>query len=425
MSTPVGPDAGRSRMPRAGDPFGIGPVTSLVTPIASVVGLVLVAILTVNLLTGHVPFLSSGNGSHQPGGGNGGANPTPAPSNVVVVPPEVKFKGTIVYAKAGNIWTQTTDGAKQLTTGGSNSMPTFSADGKSVFFIRSTRGSYDWSYRGTPMNHYWVDTPTLMQVPTDGSADPVALADGSFKKGPYTWAYWMRDPAASPDGKRLAIVSDAPNPDQNDVVLQFFDLTTKKLTQANVADSGLGHQDPAWRPDGRFLLYVKNERDGARGAPVISRLEVATGRTRTMTTAGYVNPCYSPDGRYIAATRSTSLGTDVVILDGATGQELQRVTTDGSAFDPIWSPAGDGIAYLHLVGQTVDLKLAHLDPNAATPTVTNTTDLTEVSGLDPASRPDWFIPADQLPAPSPTPTAPASPSGSGSSGSASPSSATP
>ena len=35
--------------------------------------------------------------------------------------------------------------------------------------------------------------------------------------------------------------------------------------------ASLGHQDPEWRPDGEFLLYIQNGRDGSRGAPVIMR----------------------------------------------------------------------------------------------------------------------------------------------------------
>jgi hypothetical protein len=48
--------------------------------------------------------------------------------------------------------------------------------------------------------------------------------------------------------------------------------------------------------------------------------------------------------------------------------------------------------------------------------VTETVNLTEVSGLDASSRPDWFIPADLLP-PVPTPA----PSGSAAPSAASPS----
>ena len=74
-------------------------------------------------------------------------------------------------------------------------------------------------------------------------------------------------------------------------------------------------------------------------------------------------------------------------------------------------PAGDGIAFLHLDGQTVDLRLASLSGVAPAWTVAKTTPLTEVSGLDADSGPDWFIPADQLPA-TPVPATPAPPSAS-------------
>jgi Tol biopolymer transport system component len=97
----------------------------------------------------------------------------------------------------------------------------------------------------------------------------------------------------------------------------------------------------------------------------------------------------------------------VVILDGGTGRELLRITNDGSSWAPTWSPAGDGVAFLHIDGQTVDLRLAKLDGTAPAWTVRETIDLTEVSGLDPASRPDWFMPADDLPAAPASSTAPA------------------
>jgi len=132
-----------------------------------------------------------------------------------------------------------------------------------------------------------------------------------------------------------------------------------------------------------------------------------------MTGAGYMQPSYSPDGRYIAATRTTALGTDVVILNAGNGNELLRLTDDDASWAPTWSPAGDAIAFLHIVGQTVDLRLAKLEGTGPTWTVGETVDLTEVSGLDAASRPDWFIPAALLPAaPPPASAAPtvASPS---------------
>ena len=194
-------------------------------------------------------------------------------------------------------------------------------------------------------------------------------------------------------------MTDAPNPDDSAVVLQFFDVAKKKLTRAGVRENQvLGHQDPEWRPDGKFLMYTQNGRDGARGAPIIMRYEPKSKKARAVTAAGYMQASYSPDGRYIAATRTTTLGTDVVILDASSGHELMRLTDDDASWAPAWSPAGDAIAFLHIVGQTVDLRLARLEGTLAAWTVKETVNLTEVSGLDAASRPDWFIPPALLPA---------------------------
>src|SRR5206468_8751523 len=126
-----------SPKPRAGDPFGVGPVGSWLAPTLSIVGLIVVAFLTVGLLNGSLPFVGGSNGN---GNGNGTGNGTgngqrsPAPADVVIVP-EVTFPGSIVYAKAGNIWVQTGKQARQITQGGNDSMPSWSPDGKDVFFI--------------------------------------------------------------------------------------------------------------------------------------------------------------------------------------------------------------------------------------------------------------------------------------------------
>ncbi len=402
----------RSRPPRAGDPYGIGPIGTVAAPLLSIVGLLLIGIVTLNLLNGDVPFGIGG--SSENGGSGVGPDRTAAPSNVVVVPEEATFEGAIAYAKSGNIWVQTNDDVKQVTSSGGDSMPSWSADGQWIIYIRSTRERGLWPVKGHN-GRYDIDVPDLMRVRSDGSAEPERLATGFVKEGRLEWSAWMRQPVLSPDGKTIALITDAPNPGEDQVVLKFFNVETKKLRAAGVRASGvLGHQDPEWRPDGRHLLYVQNGRDGARGAPKIMRYDTRTKKAGTLSAAGYMQPSYSPDLRYVAATRTTVLGTDVVILDARTGRELLRVTDDGGSFAPSWSPAGNGIAFLHIVGQTVDLRLAVLEGAAPAWTVKETVNLTEVSGLDAASRPDWFIPPELLPAtpaPTVTPSASAAPVG--------------
>ena len=396
----------RPGSPRTRDPYGLGPVGSAIGPIASAIGLLVIGVITLNLFNYELPF-TGGNGGNGGNGTPGGPAITPAPSNIIVVPEEATFLGSIVYAKAGNIWVQTDQGATQLTDGGGASMPSFSADGAWITYVQTIAEKGKWPVRGRP-SWYDIELNELRRIRADGSGQPQRLLSGQVRRGSLRWSAWIRQPVLSPDGKQIAVVTDAPQPDESNVVLQLYDVARKRLTRTNVREVGvLGHQDPEWRPDGRYLLYTMNNRDGARGAPVIMRYDPRSKEARAMTGAGYMQPSYSPDGRFIAATRTTALGTDVVILNAGNGNELLRLTDDDASWAPSWSPAGDSIAFLHIVGQTVDLRVATLEGTGPAWTVAGTANLTEVSGLDAASRPDWFIPAALLPA-APAPASSAS-----------------
>jgi len=401
--------------------FRVGPVGRWLAPGVAIVGLLAVALVTLNLLQGGVPFIGGSNGN---GGGDGTGNGparSAAPPNVVVVPDVVSFPGSIVYAKAGNIWVQTGKQPRQLTTGGDDSMPSWSPDGTTVYFVRTVDGVGLWPAGGVD-REYQMTIPNVMRVQADGSGAPVQILSGKISQGSRTWQAWIREPVLSPDGRTLAMVSDRPDPSQNDVVLEFYDLTTKKtLVPKLIETPPLGHQDPAWRADGLVLLYVRNGRDGTRGAPIIYGWDVAKAKATALTGPGYLEPAFSPDGRYIAATKTGTFGNDLVILDASNGRELMRVTSDGRSWAPIWSPVGDSIAFLHIAGQIVDLKLATLAGLSPNWTVKAITDLTQVSGLDGSSRPSWFVPADQLPAPTATPIrGPNGSAGPGASGSSAP-----
>src|ERR1044071_2903441 len=105
---------GRPRATR--DPYGIGPAAQYLWPAVAAVALVVIAIVSLGLVQGQLPFTRQTTGSGT--GGDTGPLVTPAPSNKVIVPAEVTFHGSIAYAKAGNICIQTSTRASQITEGG-------------------------------------------------------------------------------------------------------------------------------------------------------------------------------------------------------------------------------------------------------------------------------------------------------------------
>jgi hypothetical protein len=401
-----------------GDPRKSGrsrPAVVSIAAVVSIIGLMVIAVATLSISTGTLPISLGGNGGHAPGATD---DPrvlkTPTPVGVVVVPtesPGMTVPGTLVYAKDGNVWLQSNGTATQLTNGGGDSMPSFSQDGQAVYFIRVRAVNGQWPAGGA-IRQYNLVVPTVMRVPVTGG-DATAIYDGLIDPaGRLKYMGFIRQPVVSPNGATLALTTDMPDPTHSDVTLKLLDLKSKKLTDLHLPEvAPLGHQDPAWRPDGAKLAYVLDDRDGATGTPKIYLYSVDTKKTRALTGPGYIHPSWSPDGRYITATKTDQFGTDVVILDATSGAELLRLTNDGNSWAPTWSPAGDQIAFLHVEGKVVDLQLIQLQGVAPNWTAKDPIDLTTDAGLDSISRPDWFVPADQMPAVTAAPVAsPAAPS---------------
>jgi len=245
-----------------GDPYGVGRAAPFLAPLLSMAGLLVIAVVTLFALTGRVPFLGSPTAIG--GGGNVPPGQTPSPSAPPDVNPAIQVQGSLVYVKAGNLWIQSGNAARQLTNSGRDSQPTWSPDGSWVYFIETRETGGNFPAQGI-LKRYDLKYPVLTRIHPDGSGREAVLS-GLYKTGPggaYTWFWSILDPAVSPDGTRLAVVSDGPDPTKGDVVLQFVDLKTKRLVSAKLPENApLGHQDPAWHPDGTSILYVKNARSG-------------------------------------------------------------------------------------------------------------------------------------------------------------------
>jgi len=384
-------------------PGGLGLFGGTIAPVLAVLGLVVIAIVSVDLMNGQLPSIVGG-----PQGSGGGPVKTPTPSNVVVIDPRANVPGSILYAKAGNIWVQTGDKVTQLTTGGQDSQPTWAPDGSAIYFIRTMPAPGRFIVNGL-VKDFDLQIPTLERMAPDGSGLK-AILEGRYAIGSYLWSYFIQQPSISADGRTAAIVTDGPVPTRSDIRVKFVNLTTGAITDPRLAElGGLGQQDPAFSPDGKSIVFTKNAREGARGAATIVRYTLASKASRALTGPGYIEAAWSPDGRYIAATKSSSNGTDIVLIDARSGAEVLRLTNDASSFAPAWSPAGDAIIFQRIDRGVIDLWLVKLAGSAPSWTVGDPFALTVSAGLDGGSRESWFIPPDQLPKPTPTPTSSAGP----------------
>jgi Tol biopolymer transport system component len=368
-----------------------------------------IGVLSFSLLGGTLPGL--------PGGAGPARSATP--SNVVIIDPRTKVPGSLTYVKSGNVWLQRGDQSRQLTISGHDSMPTFAPGGTWIYFVRTedTGGSIVVNGVRRP---YALSVPSLMRISPEGGVAQQLLS-GSLEKGSDIWNFFIRQPSISPDGATAALISDGPTGAGRDLVLQFLDLETLKLTDPKLPEEApLGHQDPAWSPLGDSVLYVRNARDGTRGVPVIEKYDLATKQAASLSGAGYLGPAWSPDGRFVAATNTSAFGTDIVILDARTGAEVLRLTKDENSFAPVWSPAGDTIGYFQIDRGVVDLFVVHLTGAGPSWTVGQPLAITLSAGLDAGSRPSWFIPKNEIPTAPPS-AAPSEPATSGAERSAGPS----
>lgn len=351
------------------------------------------------------------------------ADPTPAPilepevtdpPDIVEPPPDERadVTGTIVFSRAGDIWAASGRELRRLTDADatkSDSMPTWSPDGKQIYFIRTTRRPTPDARGGGLYTLYVTD---LYRMKADGSQkQPVyqSLIKGSGG----TWFTHVLQPDVSPNGATVAVVSDGPD-GSGPVELHLIGARNGRMEKvAAPSDGDLGHNDPAFSPDGRRIAFTYNNAQGTDGVPRIGIHECQTprncaaGPTRLLR-PGYAHPSWSPDGSWLAVEATRGNGRDIAVIDPRKGDVRVLLTDDSDSFAPVVSPNGDQIAYLHRDGVDIDVRVMTLDIAAdGKITLVDDRPVTNDGSIDGDAPPEWFIPEEQRVSPaSEVPTEP-------------------
>lgn len=221
-------------------------------------------------------------------------------------------------------------------------MPSLAPDGESFLFVKQEDGDED---------------VLLQRVDGRNAINLTADCDRND-----------RDPAFSPDGREIAFRSEC---DGGGV----FVMGATGESRRRVTDSGYA---PAWSPDGGRLAVVSERLLIVTSRNTTSRLaivEVASGTARELTERlDAMGPSWSPDGSRIAfwGLREGTFQRDLwtVASDGSESSPDRAVAlTDDPAVDwgPVWSPDGDWLYFASSRGGTFNLWRLPIDPAGGRP----------------------------------------------------------
>lgn len=157
----------------------------------------------------------------------------------------------------------------------------------------------------------------------------------------------VQTPAWSPDGRKLAFVSE------RDGNAEIYVMNADGSEQENLTRQPSSDSHPRWSPDGRKLVFVSRRVGNAE--IYVMNADGSGLRKLTRSPSYDRDPAWSPDGRAIAFVRKIvpkkcvpGACQDIAYLYvvNADGSGLRRLTTNKRhAFSPSWSADGKTIRY--------------------------------------------------------------------------------
>lgn len=175
-----------------------------------------------------------------------------------------------------------------------------------------------------------------------------------------------RDPAPSPDGRRIAFVVA----NYDDGVGDIWVVGRDGQNPSRLTDHGALDDQPSWSPDGSRIAFrsYRSERLGeiwimnADGSAPVNLTPAPAG-----TGIDHARPAWSPDGTRIAYAGTGGGDWGIWVMDADGGDKRQLTDTIELDTEPAWSPDGERIAFRRAGAGGLDLLIVAAQGGEPTP----------------------------------------------------------
>ena len=234
---------------------------------------------------------------------------------------------------------------------GSNNLASWSFDNKNILYTTFTRSSVQLTIQPSirlrakilsfpsgfqPLGASWRKDgkSILLTLMKKGNSDIFSynLADAKLEKI-FAWKSLETSPQMSPDGQKIAFVSDSARPRRPQIyVHNILSHKTERVTFR-----GSYNSSPKWSPDGSQLVYERQ----LKGVFQLFKYTLLTRRHLQLTFGRYDSekPDWSPNGKQIVFSAKKNNVSKLYYISAFGGRSI-RVTTNANNIaetNPVWS----------------------------------------------------------------------------------------